>query len=165
MMPLGLSCAPRERVKMSFCLTYCTSRWPSFTVPRSLAFHRRVSECRLTSSQRAVRILPLTNRTVNWKGVVESVRWGWHEGGVWPGSAGWNGLCCVCVFGREHKDKSCCNGLIPWPVLWVKGQKLVVGSQKRLARPFTHTHSRWLTCTHGTTKQTGDVKPRFPKAL
>lgn len=36
---------------MSFCLTYCTSCRPSFTVLQSLAFHRRVSECRLTSSQ------------------------------------------------------------------------------------------------------------------
>lgn len=36
---------------MSFCLTYCTSCRPSFTVLQSLAFHRRVSVCRLTSSQ------------------------------------------------------------------------------------------------------------------
>lgn len=72
-MPLGLHCAlagERERVKMSFCLTYCTSCRPSFTVLQSLAFHRRVSECRLTSSQ-GLKEFCVTNGTVNWNGEVE----------------------------------------------------------------------------------------------
>lgn len=72
-MPLGPGCALAvvwERVKMSFCLTYCTSCRPSFTVPQSLAFHRRVSECRLTSSQ-GLKEFCVTNGTVNWKGGME----------------------------------------------------------------------------------------------
>lgn len=51
-------------------------------------------------------------------------------------------------------------------MLRVKGQKLVVvaRSRKNPARPFIALGGS-LSHTHGKTKQTGNVKYRFPKAL